>query len=117
MVDRLTRQKVGVPVSGIGARLHDELDGFQERLFERAQKFQGDNTFELETLGEVVAHFRERGGFVWASWCGEPEDEARIKAEAGGVTIRTVDETTKPSGRCLVCGKPAKFRVALAKAY
>jgi len=117
MVDRLTRQKVSVPVSGIGARLRDELDGFQKKLFERAQKFQSDNTFELETLEEVVAHFRERGGFVWARWCGEAADEARIKAEAGGVTIRTVDEAATPSGKCLVCGKQAKFRVSLAKAY
>ncbi|TMD35845.1 MAG: proline--tRNA ligase, partial [Chloroflexi bacterium] len=115
MVDRLTRQKASVPVSGIGARLRTELDTFQKKLFERAQKFQRDNTFELETLGEVVAHFRERGGFVWAHWCGESDDEARIKTEAGGVTIRTVDEST--SGKCLVCGKPAKYRVSLAKAY
>ncbi|HSS61896.1 MAG TPA: proline--tRNA ligase [Candidatus Limnocylindrales bacterium] len=117
MVDRLTRQKVSVPVSGIAGRLQAELDGFQTTLFERAQKFQGDNTFELETLQEVVAHFRERGGFVWAGWCGAPEDEARIKAEAGGVTVRTIDEGARVSGKCLVCGKPAKFRVSLAQAY
>jgi prolyl-tRNA synthetase len=115
MVDRLTRQKVSVPTSGIAARMTDELAGFQKKLFERAQKFQRDNTFELETLDEVVAHFRERGGFVWANWCGEPTHEAQIKTEAGGVTIRTIDEAT--SGKCLACGKPAKFRVSLAKAY
>jgi len=115
MVDRLTRQKVSVPVSGIASRLTAELEGFQKKLFDRALKFRNDNTFELETLDEVVAHFRNRGGFVWAHWCGEPDDEARIKAEAGGVTIRTIDEST--SGKCLVCGKPGKFRVSLAKAY
>jgi prolyl-tRNA synthetase len=86
MVDRLTRQKVSVPVSGIATRMRDELDGFQKKLFERAQQFQRDNTFDLETLDEVVAHFRERGGFVWAHWCGEPEDEARIKADAARST-------------------------------
>jgi len=65
----------------------------------------------------VVAHFRERAGFAWAPWCGDAECEAKIKAEAGGVTIRTIDPDEKPSGKCLVCGKPAKHRVALAKAY
>ncbi|TMD96143.1 MAG: proline--tRNA ligase [Chloroflexi bacterium] len=117
MVDRLTREKVAVPVAGIGKRLTAELDGFQKKLFARAVKFQRDNTVELETLDEVVAHFRERSGFVWAQWCGDGEEEARIKTDAGGVTIRTIDEKAKPSGRCVVCGKPAKFRVALAKAY
>ncbi len=117
MVDRLSRQKVSVPVSGIGARLKDELDGFQKKLFDRALKFRNDHTVELDTLDEVVAHFRERGGFVWSFWCGDGEEEARIKAEAGGVTIRTIEEQAKPAGKCLVCGKPAKFRVSLAKAY
>src|SRR2546426_4135063 len=117
MVDRLSRARVSVPVNGIGRRLSDELDAFQKKLFERAQKFQRENTYELRTLDEVVAHFRERGGFVWTDWCGDGEEEARIKAESGGVTIRTIDEDAKPSGKCFVCSKPAKYRVALAKAY
>jgi prolyl-tRNA synthetase len=117
MVDRLTRQKTGVPVVGLANRLGKELDEFQRRLYERALQFQRDNTVELGTLDEVVAHYRERGGFVWSQWCGEEDEEARIKADAGGVTIRTIDQDAKPSGRCLVCGQPAKYRVALAKAY
>jgi prolyl-tRNA synthetase len=117
MVDRLSRQKVSVPVTGIARRLNDELDAFQQRLFERAVAFQTDNTFELSTLDEVAAHFKERGGFVWVQWSGDAECEERVKAEAGGATIRTIDSTAKPSGKCFVCGKPAKFRVALAKAY
>ena len=117
MVDRLSRQKVSMPVTGIARRLNDELDAFQQKLFERAVAFQTDNTFELSTLDEVAAHFKERGGFVWVQWSGDAECEERLKAEAGGATIRTIDSTAKPSGKCFVCAKPAKFRVALAKAY
>jgi len=117
LVDRLSRERRPVPVAGIAERLQKELAMFQSRLFERAQEFQRQNTFELATLPEVVAHFRERAGFAWAPWCGDAECEAKIKAEAGGVTIRTIDPDEKPSGKCLVCGKPAKHRVALAKAY
>jgi prolyl-tRNA synthetase len=108
---------VTVPVAGIGARLKDELEAFHTKLFERARDFQRENTHELSTLDEVVAHFRERGGFVWVRWSGDAECEDRLKAEAGGVTIRTIDADAKPSGKCFVCGKPAQFRVALAKAY
>jgi prolyl-tRNA synthetase len=117
MVDRLNRQKVSVPAAGLAGRLVDELAAFQSKLFERAKAFQGANTYELGTLGEVVAHFRERGGFVWTDWCGDTDEEARIKTESGGATIRTIGEDSKPSARCLVCGKPARLRVALAKAY
>jgi prolyl-tRNA synthetase len=117
VVDRLTRQRDGASVSGLAQTLTERLDAFQKALYDRALKFQRDNTFELETLDEVVAHFRTRGGFVWARWCGEGDEEARIKAEAGGVTIRTIEEDAQPSGKCLVCGRPAKYRVSLAKAY
>ncbi|HEX7264353.1 MAG TPA: proline--tRNA ligase [Candidatus Dormibacteraeota bacterium] len=117
LVDRLSRERRPVPVAGIADRLQKELSEYQSKLFERAREFLRQNTFELSTLDEVVAHFRERAGFVWAPWCGDAECEARIKAEAGGVTIRTIDADEKASGKCLVCGKPAKHRVALAKAY
>jgi len=117
MVDRLSRQRVSVPVAGIADRLKDELAAFHDKLLERARDFQRQNTFEVSTLDEVVAHFRERGGFVWVQWSGDVECEERVKAEAGGVTIRVIDADAKPSGQCFVCGKPAQFRVALAKAY
>jgi prolyl-tRNA synthetase len=117
MVDRLTRERRSVPVAGIGARLRDDLDEFQRRLFERAQAFQRDHTVELSTLPEVVEHFKEHTGFVWAPWSGDAECEARINEEAGGVTIRSIDPDEKVSGKCLVCGRPAKHRVALARSY
>src|SRR4030081_2051649 len=46
MVDRLSRQRVAVPVAGIAQRLRSELNAFQSRLFERGQKYLSDNTFE-----------------------------------------------------------------------
>jgi prolyl-tRNA synthetase len=117
LVDRLSRQRRPMPVAGIGARLTDELASFQKALFERAQGFLQENTREMSTLAEVVAHFKEGTGFVWVPWCGDAECELRIKAEAGGVTVRTIDPDEKASGKCLVDGKPAKHRVALARAY
>ena len=117
MVDRLSRQRVSVPVSGIAHRLKDELDAFQKKLFDRAHAFRKENTYELSTLDEVVTHFKERGGFVWVPWSGDAECEDRVKAEAGGVTIRTLDADERPAGKCFVCGKPAIYRVSLAKAY
>jgi prolyl-tRNA synthetase len=117
LVDRLSRQRRPLPVVGIGARLADELASFQKALFERAQGFLKENTREMSTLAEVVAHFKEGTGFVWVPWCGDAECELKIKAEAGGVTVRTIDPDDKASGKCLVCGKPAKHRVALARAY
>ncbi|HEY2598342.1 MAG TPA: His/Gly/Thr/Pro-type tRNA ligase C-terminal domain-containing protein, partial [Candidatus Dormibacteraeota bacterium] len=117
LVDRLSRQRRPLPVGGIGARLADELVSFQKALLERAQGFLAENTFEMSTLAEVVDHFKQGAGFVWVPWCGDAECELKIKAEAGGVTVRTIDPEEKASGKCLVCGRPARHRVSLARAY
>ena len=117
LVDRLTRQKRSLPAAGLAHALATELATFQKRLFERAQEFQRANTFELDSLADVVAHFRERGGFAWVSWCGDEAEETRVKNDAGGVTIRVIAEDGAAPGRCFVCGRAAKHRVALAKAY
>jgi prolyl-tRNA synthetase len=117
LVDRLSRERRPLPVAGIGPALRSELEKFQTRLFERAQEFQHANTFELASLDEVIAHFQKRGGFAWVEWCGDEAEEAKVKADSGGVTIRTIDQEARPSGSCFVCGRPARHRVALAKAY
>jgi prolyl-tRNA synthetase len=117
LVDRLSREKRSLQVAGLAQALAGELEQFQKRLFDRAQAFQRANTVELGTLDEVVAHFRTKGGFAWVDWCGDEDEEARVKTDAGGVTIRTIDEDAKPAGKCFVCAQPAKYRVALAKAY
>jgi len=117
LVDRLSREKRSLPAAGLAAALSGELENFQARLLERAQEFQRANTVELASLDEVIAHFSTRGGFAWVQWCGDEAEEAKLKADAGGVTIRTIDGDAQPSGKCFVCGRAAKFRVALAKAY
>jgi prolyl-tRNA synthetase len=117
MVDRLTREKRPVPAAGIWERLRDELVHFQRALFDRAHEFRAGNTFEVGTLAELLEHFREGTGFVYAPWCESAECEARVKEETGGVTTRNFDPDAEVHGACLVCGRPATRRVAFARAY
>jgi prolyl-tRNA synthetase len=117
IVDRLKRSKTPVPVAGIAERLKAELERFHADLYARALAFRDSNTFEVETLAELVAHFRDKTGFVWAPWCGDAECEARVKQETGGVTTRNYDPNAQTTGKCAVCGKPAKRRIAFAKSY
>jgi prolyl-tRNA synthetase len=116
LVDRLSREKRPVSVAGLGARLSDELGAFQRALYERALEFKRANTFEVSTLEELIEHFRDRNGFVWAPWCGSPECEARVKEETGATT-RNFDPDEKAGGSCVVCGRPAKHRIAFARSY
>ena len=117
LVDRLTREKVPTPVSGLGSRLREATDAFQQALFRRALDFRAANTSEVSTLEALLAHFRERNGFVWAPWCGDDACEARVKELTGGVTTRNFDPDEDVQGDCLVCGRPAQHRVLFARAY
>jgi len=117
LVDRLTREKRPVPAAGLWERLRDELARFQRALFERALDFRERNTYEVQTLAELVEHFREGTGFVWAPWCESAECEARVKEETGGVTTRNFDPDVRAEGACLVCGRAAAMRVAFERAY
>ena len=117
LVDRLSSEKRPTPAAGLAERLGDELRAFQAALFQRARDFMDQHTHEVSTLAELIAHFRDGAGFVWAPWCESPECEARVKEETGGVTIRNFDPDEKPSAGCLVCGRPAVHRVAFARSY
>ncbi|MFZ0217805.1 MAG: proline--tRNA ligase [Candidatus Dormiibacterota bacterium] len=117
LVDRLTREKVPTPVTGLASRLREAVDAFQRALFSRALDFRAENTFEVSTLDALLEHFRERNGFVWAPWCGDAACEAKVKELTGGVTTRNFDPDEKASGACVVCGRPAVQRVVFARAY
>ena len=117
LVDRLSREKRPVPVEGLAERLVEELAAFQRALFRRASDFLEANTFEVDSLEAMVAHFRERNGFVHAPWCGSGDCEARVKEETGGAKTCNFDPDAPASGSCLVCGRPALRRVAFAKSY
>src|SRR5260370_11994919 len=60
LVDRLSRERTPAPVAGLAELLPHELATFQSRLLERAQELARQNTFELSTPPEGVAHFRAR---------------------------------------------------------
>jgi prolyl-tRNA synthetase len=118
MVDRLTRQKRPVPSIALHEVVRDELVRFQRALFERALDFRERNTHEVSTLAQLVEHFREGTGFVWAPWCESAECEARVKEATGGVTTRNFDPESRVEGAtCLVCGRPAARKVAFARSY
>ena len=117
MVERLKREKTALSVAGIGEQVGAALHEFQRALFQRALDYRAENTFEVETMDELVAHFRERSGFVWAPWCGDAACETRVKEATGGVTTRNYAPTETVSGKCLVDGKPASRRIAFARSY
>ena len=117
LVNRITREKTPLHEMGIAHELQHRLEAFQKQLYDRALAFRQENTFEVASFEELVEHFKSRNGFVWANWCLDPECEAKVKAETGGVTTRNYKPESPGSGACAICGRPARVRVSFARAY
>ena len=104
-----------VPVAGLDERAIELLDTIQQALFDRALAFRQDNTVEATNYDEV----REavNGKFVLARWCGDPEDEVRLKEDTSATSrCFPIDQDEEP-GVCALCGQPAHKKAIFARAY
>jgi prolyl-tRNA synthetase len=116
MVKRTGGPKEPVPLDGIEARLSAALDEVQAAFFAQAKAFRDAHTVAAETIEALEVAIRERRGFVRTSWCGEQSCEDTIR-DRTGASPRVIPLDDRPTGTCLVCGKPATATVYYARAY
>jgi prolyl-tRNA synthetase len=117
LVRRVDRAKEILPISTIVEELPSRLAAYQDQLFQRALDFRAANSHEVETYDEFKEVLEQRGGFLWAHWCGDAACEKQVSAETGA-TLRVIpfDGSTDP-GSCLIDGRPSERRVLFARAY
>ncbi|UCG10966.1 MAG: proline--tRNA ligase, partial [Deltaproteobacteria bacterium] len=117
VVRRDTGDKISLAKDALKQKVRELLDEIQTSLYQRALRFRDENTFQVDdypTLKEIIA---ERGGIVYAGWCGEAECEDQIKQETMA-TIRCIPmETDGVEGTCVRCDRSSRERVYFAKAY
>lgn len=92
------------------------LDVIQENLLNRARANLHEHVNDAKSLEEFSALLEKRKGFIRAPWCVDPKCEEAVKQETTA-TIRFMPFDDKPSGECLVCGKPSKATAYFAKCY
>jgi prolyl-tRNA synthetase len=115
LVRRTDRKKDFVPLSGVGVRLGELLDGLQKDLLDRAKQFQAENTTSVSTYDEFKEVMQTKRGFILAGWNGDPAVEARIKEETKA-TIRTIPMDGGREVPCVVTGEKG-HEVLFAQAY
>ncbi len=114
---RDTREKAGVPIDGLAARVRDILDDIQRNLLDRALRFRDEHTQRVESYDAFKQVLEGRPGFVIAPWCGSADCEAQIKTDTQA-TIRNMPVAAAvPSGACVRCDRPAQVEAWFAKAY
>jgi prolyl-tRNA synthetase len=95
--------------------VNDLLIDIQNNLYNRALKRQENLSFRVNTMDEMDAILNSTPGFITAPWCGDEECEAKVKEHRGCKSRCITDE--EPTGKCVVCGKPAKHMVVWGIQY
>lgn len=113
---RDTLGKETVSIDGIAGYVKKLLDEIQENIYAKALKYRNDHIYECDDYEEFKEKIKD-GGFFLCHWDGTAETEAKIKEETQA-TIRCVPFMFEQTpGTDMVSGKPAKYRVLIAKSY
>lgn len=113
---RDTLEKESVSFDGIVDYVRNLLDEIQKNIYKKAVDFRDAHIYECDDYEEFKTKVKD-GGFFLCHWDGTTETEDKIKEETQA-TIRCVPfmfEQTE--GVDMVSGKPAKYRVLIARAY
>lgn len=113
---RDTLEKENVSFDGIVERVKNLLDDIQKNVFEKARKYRDAHVYECDNYEEFKERIKD-GCFFLCHWDGTAETEAKIKEDTQA-TIRCVPFSYEQTpGVDMVSGKPAKYRVIIARAY
>jgi prolyl-tRNA synthetase len=115
MVRRDTGKKEFVKETKIPDKIKEIFEQMPNDMYEKALSRMNENTASPKTFDDLKKAIDSK---KWAKtqWCGEHECEDAIKDETGA-GIRCIPLNSKPSGRCIYCGKEAKHAVYIARSY
>ena len=113
---RDTLEKDSVSFDGIVDYVKNLLDDIQNNIFQKPKDFRDAHIYECENYEEFKEKVND-GGFFLCHWDGTEETEAKIKEDTQA-TIRCVPFMFEQTpGTDMVSGKPAKYRVIIARSY
>ena len=108
LVRRDTREKISVDINEAIDKVKFLLTDIQDNLYNRALERMNALTFEASTMSEMESIIKEHPGFIKADWCGRSECEVKLKDKTS-IKSRCILENEKLiTGKCAICGKPAK---------
>ncbi|MCY4299331.1 MAG: proline--tRNA ligase [Flavobacteriaceae bacterium] len=114
---RLTLEKEIIPMNQLVDYVEKKLTSMQNEMYQKALKFQTNNTTNVNSFGEFEKILNDKGGFVLAHWDGTSETEQKIQAKTKA-SIRCIPKNqVLEEGKCILTGKASKGRVVFARAY
>lgn len=91
-------------------KLKEELNEYDRRIYEKAEKFLKENIHELREI-------EKREGIVELPWCGKEECGKKIEEEMDMKSLGVGIPSRKCKEKCVVCGEKADKWLRLSKNY
>ena len=92
------------------------LDTIQKDMYEKAKQRRDELTFTAKTYDEMKDILNKTLGFIHADFCGDEACELKVK-ELKGCKSRCIVDEPLVTGKCVVCGKEAKYHVIWGLQY
>ena len=110
-VRRDTREKITESMDvDVVNYVKDLLDIIHNDMYKKATERRDALTFEAKTLEDMEKILNTQPGFIHADWCGNEACENKIK-EIKGCKSRCIIDDKLLTGKCVCCGKEAKYHV------
>jgi prolyl-tRNA synthetase len=116
LVRRDTGEKKAVPQEEVTFLVPQLLEEIQASLLKKAQDRLAAGSRKVDTYEDLKKGLEGEGGFLYAPWCGSPECEEKVNAEAKA-TIRVIPADAEECPACMICGKGPAKRVPFATSY
>ena len=116
LMRRDTLEKESVSFDGIVEHVKALLDDIQDNIFHKAKAFRDSHIYECDNYEEFKEKVKD-GGFFLCHWDGTEETEAKIKEDTPATILCVPYMFEQTPGVDMVSGKPAKYRVIIARSY
>lgn len=101
----------------LSEKVEDFLKQIQSQMLENSKKFLKENTREAKTYDDFKEIMKTTRGFIKAFWCEDVNCETKIKEETKASTRCKPLDAKEEKGKCIYCGKDAKYVWYFAQAY
>jgi len=113
---RHNQEKTDLSIDKIDGEINGILEKIQNEMFDTAKKMLQERSRSVDDY-EKFKEELEKGGFLYAPWCGDESCEEKIKEETGA-EIRVIPFDGKnQSTKCVYCGKPSTITPIFARGY
>lgn len=113
---RHNQEKTDLEIEKINGEIDGVLEKIQNEMFEAAKKILRERSISVNDYEKFKAEL-EKGGFLYAPWCGDEICEEKIKDETGA-EIRVIPfEEKNQNAKCVYCGKSSTVTPIFARGY